>query len=83
MTDVKVSNDHSYATVFVTFMGAGYKKKEGLEALHRARGFIRSMLAQRLDIRRCPELIFKIDEVEEKGRRIDELLAEIHQKDTE
>lgn len=83
VTDVKVSNDHSYATVFVTFMTTGYKRKEGLEALQRARGFIRSMLARRLDIRRCPELLFKIDEVEEKGRRIDELLAEIHQKDAE
>lgn len=83
VTDVKVSNDHSYATIFVTFMASGNKKKEGLEALHRARGFIRSMLASRLDIRRCPELAFKIDEVEEKGRRIDELLAEIQQKSGE
>lgn len=81
VTDVKVSNDHSYATVYVTFMGRGYQKKEGMEALERAKGFIRSQLAQQLDIRRCPELIFKIDETEERGQRIDEIIREIHKDD--
>jgi ribosome-binding factor A len=83
VTDVKVSNDHSYATVYVTFMGRNYKKKEGMEALERARGFIRSQLAARLDIRRTPELIFKIDEAEENGRRIDEILEQIHAQEKE
>ncbi len=81
VTDVKVSNDHSYATIYVTFIGKGYQKKEGMEALERAKGYIRSQLASQLDIRRCPELIFKIDKSEERGQRIDEIIREIHKDD--
>ena len=82
ITDVKVSNDHSYATVYVSFVGKR-NRREGLAALNRAKGFIRSELAQRIDVRRCPELIFKIDTAEENGRRIDEILAQIKANEPE
>lgn len=78
ITDVKVSRDHSYATVYVTFLGKGYNKKQGMEALERGKGFIRSQLASMLDIRRTPELIFKEDEAYERGRHIDDIIDSIH-----
>ncbi|MBQ9327607.1 MAG: 30S ribosome-binding factor RbfA [Solobacterium sp.] len=81
ITDVKVTNDHSYATVYVTFIGAT-NRKEAIGALERAKGFIRSELSQRLDIRRCPDLIFKIDTAEENARKIDQLIEEIHRGET-
>jgi len=81
ITDVKVSNDHSYATVYVSFMGNA-NRTGGIKALERAKGFIRSELAKRLDIRRTPELLFKIDEAEERGRRIDEIIEQIHANDS-
>ena len=77
VTDVEVSNDHSYAKVYVTFLGKQERANAGLKALNRAKGFIRSALSQRLDIRRTPELIFKLDTSEEKGRNIDEILRKI------
>ena len=70
ITDVEVSNDHSYANVYVTFLGADPRNQAGLKALNRAKGFIRTELSKRLSIRRTPELIFK--------RRIDEIIAQIH-----
>ncbi|MBQ8068230.1 MAG: 30S ribosome-binding factor RbfA [Solobacterium sp.] len=82
ITDVKVTNDHSYAKIYVTFLGAT-NRKEAMAALDRAKGFIRSELSQRLDIRRCPELQFEIDTAEENARHIDELIAEIHKNDKE
>ena len=81
ITDVKVTNDHSYAKVYVTFIGAT-NRREALAALNRAKGFIRSELSQRLDIRRCPELIFEIDHAEENARHIDQLIDEIHRTES-
>ncbi|MBR4456081.1 MAG: 30S ribosome-binding factor RbfA [Solobacterium sp.] len=77
ITDVRVTNDHSYAKIYVTFLGAT-NKKEAMAALERAKGYIRSELSQRLDIRRCPELQFEIDTAEENARHIDALIEEIH-----
>jgi ribosome-binding factor A len=81
ITDVHVSNDHSYATVYVTFLGKDERAQAGLKALNRAKGFIRSALSQMLDIRRTPELTFVIDETEMKAQHIDDIIAEIHKKE--
>lgn len=80
VTDVRVSNDHSYATIYVTFYG-NKSHRDAMAALDKAKGYIRSELAQRLDIRRCPELRFEIDRTEENGRHIDELIARIHEQE--
>lgn len=81
ITDVQVSNDHSFAKVFVTFLGKDARAQAGLKALNRAKGFIRSELSQRLDIRRTPELIFVLDETEMKARHIDEIIHNLHVED--
>ena len=81
ITDVEVSNDHSYAKVYCTFLGKNARAQAGLRALNRDKGFIRSALSQRLSIRRTPELIFVIDETEEHGRHIDEIIRQIHKDD--
>ncbi len=83
ITGVKVSHDHSYATVFTTFLGKQERAAAGLKALNRAKGFIRSELSQRLDIRRVPELNFEIDTAMENGRHIDEIIDEIHKNDNQ
>ena len=82
ITDVRVSNDHSYATVYVTFLGKEARANAGLRALNRARGFIRSALSQQLDIRRTPELTFEIDRSAENGRHIDDIIQKIHKDDS-
>ncbi len=78
ITDVSVSADHSYANVYVTFLGKDPRNQAGLRALNRAKGFIRTELSQRLSIRRTPELIFQLDKSIENGRHIDEIIAQIH-----
>lgn len=81
ITDVQVSNDHSYATVYVSFLGKKERNEAGLKALNRGKGFIRSELAKRLSIRRVPELTFKLDESYEKARHLDEIIETIHKND--
>lgn len=83
ITDVSVSNDHSYATVYVAFLGKEERAQAGLTALNRAKGFVRSQLSQMLDIRRTPELTFMLDKTEQQGRHIDDIIAKIHENDGE
>ena len=71
--EVKVSKDFSYATVYVSFI-RDEDIKPSLEVLNKAKGFIRSELAKRLDIRRVPEIRFVVDEGYKKEARITELL---------
>lgn len=71
--DVKVSKDFSYAKVFVSFLNEE-EINEGMKVLEKSKGFIRSELAKRLDTRRCPELVFVLDESFKREARITELL---------
>jgi ribosome-binding factor A len=74
VTDVEVTNDFSYATIYVSFLGKQPRNDAGLAALNRAKGRIRGLLAQGLDIYKCPELIFKLDDSLNRGNRIDAIL---------
>lgn len=78
VTDVKVTNDLSFAKVYVTVLKED-KKEETLVALKNASGFIRRELADRLKIRHIPELEFVYDESIEYGKKIEDILENIHE----
>lgn len=71
--EVKVSTDFSYAKVYVTFLGAKYPR-QNLEELNKCKGFIRSSLARKIDIRKTPEITFYLDETYEKAERLNKIL---------
>jgi len=79
ITRVRVVNDYSYAYVYVSFLNENDKEK-GLAGLEKAKGFIRSKLASRMDLRKLPALIFKHDDSFEQGQKIEEELIRIHQQ---
>ena len=79
ITRVRVVNDYSYAYIYVSFLNENDKEK-GLAGLEKAKGFIRSKLASRLDLRKLPALIFKYDDSFEEGQRIEETLMRIRQE---
>jgi ribosome-binding factor A len=71
--EVKVSNDFSHAKIYVSFL----KDEDilpGMEVLEKSKGFIRSELAKRLDIRRVPELSFELDETYKKAKELEDLI---------
>lgn len=71
--EVRVSKDFSYATVYVSF----FKDEDiepSLEVLNKAKGYIRTELAHKLDTRRVPEIRFVLDEGYKKEERIANLL---------
>jgi len=80
ITAVKTTNDLSLATVYVNFLGKDERNEKGLEILNHSKGFIRSSLAKKMDIRKVPELAFKLDDSMEKGRKIDMILNEINKE---
>ena len=75
VSEVRVSPDLSYAKVFVSFLGKNYKKRDGLEVLQRSKGYIKSLLAKRLSMRKIPDLHFTVDDSLDKAMKIDEILA--------
>ena len=77
ITDCKVTNDLSYAKIYFTCLNDD-KKEETLEALNRAKGFIRKKLGEKIDIRYIPELQFVYDESIENGKKIEEIINEIN-----
>lgn len=79
ITDVEVTSDLSYAKVYVSFLNKNTKKS--MEALERSKGYIRSLLAKRITIRKCPELQFVLDTSLAYGNKIETIISEINQKD--
>jgi ribosome-binding factor A len=73
--DVRLSSDARYARVFVAAAGAS-DKEQLLRALEHDRGFYRSLLAERLNLRHTPELRFVIDETVERAIRLERILDE-------
>ena len=80
ITDVKVTNDLSFAKVYFTVLNDEYRN-DTLKALRQASGFIRSKLCERIDIRHMPELEFVYDESIAYGKLIEDKIKEIHNND--
>ena len=73
VSEVEVSKDFSYAKVYVTFLGAKYPK-QNLEELNKCKGYVRSSLARKIDIRKTPEITFYLDDTFDKVDRLNEVL---------
>ena len=78
VTRVKVSDDNSWAKVYVSFLNND--KEKSLENLKECKPFIRSSLAKKLTIRRTPDITFTIDDSYEKGEKIEKIIKELNNK---
>lgn len=74
ITKVSLTNDLSLATIWYTVIGKNDEIEATKKALEESKGFLRSELSRRIDIRKTPDLKFKYDESLEYGRHIEELL---------
>ena len=75
VSSVELAEDARSARVFVTVEGNEDEADDSLEGLTAAVGFIRREVAERLQLRRPPELYFQLDRSQQYGARIDELLS--------
>ena len=76
VTKVKTTPDLRYARVYVSILNSK-NKKETLVGLKQASGYIRSQIANRINLRVTPELVFELDESLEYGAKIDSIIEEI------
>lgn len=75
VTAVKVTKDLRYAKVYVSIFAKDEEEKSSnLEALKNAAGFVRHEIAQRVNLRHSPQILFELDDSIDYGMKIDSLL---------
>jgi ribosome-binding factor A len=79
VTGVHMSPDLRNARIFISLMGSEEEKKESLETLNHATGWIRHELGQRIRMKFLPDINFLMDTSQDYGERIDRLIDEIHE----
>lgn len=76
VTKVKTSSDLKYARVSVSIINSK-NVKQTLAGLKAASGFIRSRIAEKMNLRVTPELVFELDESLVYGEKIDRILEQV------
>jgi len=79
LTEVRMSSDLSYATIYYSVLGADAQQAQGI--LDGAAGMLRGPLGRSLGIRHSPELRFVRDELIESGARLSALIQQAVRED--
>jgi ribosome-binding factor A len=84
VTAVDVTNDGSYATVYLSVFKQGAEeaemdelKENVLTAMRSAKGYLKREIGKQIRLKHMPELIFKIDTSFDYGRHMDELITKV------
>jgi len=80
ITDVEVSGDLQHCKIFVSIYGEDTDKRNVLEGLKAASGYLRGELGRRLQMRRAPEVVFQLDRGIEKGSSVLNLLNRLEEQ---
>lgn len=81
VSDVDVTRDLSYADIYVTVMGTEWEKKQTIEGLTKARGFLKHELGEEAILPSIPELRFHLDQSIDYGMHMDALIEKVIAKD--
>jgi ribosome-binding factor A len=83
VTGVKVSKDLAHANVFVTMMGKSSEQEaaDGIAALNKASGYLRTLLAKTISLRTIPKLKFIFDDSLARGEYLTGLIDEALARD--
>jgi ribosome-binding factor A len=76
VTEARITNDLSFAKVYITTLDNDRDKV--LKALNKASSYIRTLLCDRVNIRKMPELHFVYDESIEYGKKIEYIIERIN-----
>lgn len=83
VTDVDLSPDMRNAKVYYTVYGPDVTHASTKDAMKRASGHLRSVVAREVRMRHTPALEFHEDPSPERSARIDELLANLRRQNEE
>ncbi len=79
--DVKMTEDLKYAKIYYSVFGTDEEREKTVQALRRARGYIKHLLGKRISLRYMPDISFLLDTEEERARRVDELIEKVKKED--
>jgi|SRR5450755_4393241 ribosome-binding factor A len=77
VTEVRLTPDMQTVRAFVQIEGTEAEIATALKGLKAASGYVRHELVERLRLRRAPEVYFFLDQSEEYGQHIDDLLRKV------
>lgn len=81
VTSVKVTKDLRYAKVYVSIFGKDDEEKNiSFEALKNMAGFVRKEIAQRINLRISPQILFELDDSIDYAMHIDSLIHQMKDK---
>lgn len=78
ITGVEVTNDLSFAYIYISVIGDDIKKQETLKGFEESKGYIRKEISRNVDLRHTPSLIFKLDESTERGMHIEKIIDDLN-----
>jgi ribosome-binding factor A len=77
ITKVEMSKDLRYAKVFYSVLGQDTDHQKTKQALDSSLGYIRKLIAERVQLRFTPEIVFKEDRSSQYSFEIQKVLDEI------
>lgn len=92
VTDVDVTADSGYATVYLTVFSTQHDvteedeqkmQEDVLAGMRSAKGLIKREINKQIKLRKIPELIFKMDTSMEYSRHMDDILDKVKKQDEE
>ncbi|MBN2385872.1 MAG: 30S ribosome-binding factor RbfA [Anaerolineales bacterium] len=81
ITDARVDRELAFADIYVSAIEGATRSAEILEGLESASGFLRRLLAARIELRTMPRLRFHWDPTPENADHIERLLASLRKND--
>ena len=83
VNDARVTRDLAFADIYVSSLNteSDDAKRELIEVLNHASGFLRSAVAARMSLRTTPKLRFHYDRLVEEGPRLEALIDRAVQAD--
>ena len=81
VTKVEVTSDLSFAKIYVSILGDDAEKKETIEGLNSAKGYIRKEISSNINLRHSPEPVFYLDESIEQAIYMSQLIDSVSKKD--
>jgi ribosome-binding factor A len=83
VTGVHLADDGRTAQVLVDVDGDDEEAERSMLGLETAKAYIRRELADRMRLRRAPELFFRLDRAEREQARVEQLLARAKKRNKE
>jgi ribosome-binding factor A len=81
VTEVEVTRDLRYATLFISVLGSEEDKKGTIEALNHAKGVIRKEVGKGISSHFTPEIVIKMDESIEQGVKMHQKINEVRERE--